>query len=108
MNEGVLVALSKRSPDFGRYKVVILDEAHERAAETDVLMALLSKAQEMRKGSVLGDLKVVVMAATLDVAKFCAYMPGASLLQVPGAASQIPQPAHKVGTDQFICIQYTT
>lgn len=64
----------------------MLDEVHERAVETDLLMALLKDVVKQRKGSPVGDLKVVIMSATLDVQKFQAYFPEAGLVAVPGVA----------------------
>eukprot|EP01031_Cornospumella_fuschlensis_P050878 gene50878-62226_t len=59
--------------------VLVIDEAHERTLSTDVLLGLLKELLPRRR-----DLKVVVMSATLDAAKFQKYFDGAPLLKVPG------------------------
>ncbi|RTE72017.1 hypothetical protein BHE90_013572 [Fusarium euwallaceae] len=79
MTDGMLLSLAKGDLLFSEYSCVIVDEAHERTMATDILMALLKKAMSIRK-----NLKVVVMSATLDAAKFQAYFGGAKLLDVPG------------------------
>ena len=57
-------------PLLSTYKCVIIDEAHERSVETDLLLLLLKKACMKRR-----DLKVVIMSATIDLDKFRNYFP---------------------------------
>lgn len=69
MTDGVL--LKEVECDFllNKYSVIILDEAHERSAYTDILIGLLSRIVQLRnkKGS---PLKLVIMSATLRVEDF--------------------------------------
>ena len=46
MTEGVLLRETLREPDLDSYAAVIMDEAHERAVNTDVLFGILRKARE--------------------------------------------------------------
>lgn len=65
--------LSKASgsdPYFEEYDVVIVDEAHERGVQTDLLLLYLKKALVKRK-----ELKVIIMSATIDKDLFLNYFP---------------------------------
>jgi pre-mRNA-splicing factor ATP-dependent RNA helicase DHX15/PRP43 len=70
---------AQNDPLLERYGCIILDEAHERTLQTDILMGLLKEILVNRP-----DLKLVVMSATLDSEKFRSYFEGAPLVHVPG------------------------
>lgn len=45
MTDGVLLRESLNSPDIDQYSCIIMDEAHERSLNTDVLMGLLKRGK---------------------------------------------------------------
>ena len=47
MTDGILLRESLREPDVDNYSVVIMDEAHERSLNTDVLFGLLREVQHL-------------------------------------------------------------
>lgn len=69
MTDGVL--LKEVECDFLllKYSVIILDEAHERSAYTDILIGLLSRIIQLRKKKG-NPLKLIIMSATLRVEDF--------------------------------------
>ncbi|KAG0346255.1 hypothetical protein BG004_002057 [Podila humilis] len=58
---------------------LVIDEVHERTLESDFLLIILKKLLPRRR-----DLKVILMSATVDSARFSQYFAGCPILEVPG------------------------
>jgi len=76
MTDGLLLQEIQSDLLLRKYSVIVLDEAHERNLNTDVLIGLLSAAIPLRKqaasepDSDIVPLKLVIMSATLRVQDF--------------------------------------
>lgn len=92
MTDGVLLQEIQADLLLRKYAVILLDEAHERNLNTDVLIGLLSAALPLRREAALEDkslvpLKVVIMSATLRVSDFQnpkLFASPPALLKIPG------------------------
>ncbi|KAH6570469.1 hypothetical protein BASA60_007677 [Batrachochytrium salamandrivorans] len=79
VTDGILLRQCTANRLLPSYDLVILDEAHERSLETDVLFGLLRRACRLRP-----TLKVVIMSATLDIDGFSSFFGDCPVFSVPG------------------------
>ncbi|MGC8806325.1 MAG: ATP-dependent RNA helicase HrpA [Thiomonas sp.] len=68
MTDGILLAETQSDPLLRAYDTLIIDEAHERSLNIDVLLGYLKQLLPRRP-----DLKVIVTSATIDAARFAEH-----------------------------------
>ena len=77
--EGILTARLQQDPLLEDVTTIVLDEFHERSVHSDVGLALAKQAWRAR-----GDLRIVVMSATLDAAGIATFLDECPVVTVPG------------------------
>lgn len=77
MTDGALYNELKRGDDLVSYSTVVVDEAHERSNDTELVLCLLKEVLGRRKS-----LKLIIMSATLNAQLFLDYFPGSKLVEV--------------------------
>lgn len=79
MTDGMLLREFMTDPSLSTYSVLIIDEAHERTLNTDVLFGLVKDIARFRP-----DFKLLISSATMDAQKFSEYFDDAPIFNVPG------------------------
>ncbi|NPA95451.1 MAG: ATP-dependent RNA helicase HrpA [Thermodesulfobacteria bacterium] len=79
MTDGILLAEAQRDRLLRSYDTIILDEAHERSLNIDLIAGILKRLIRARR-----DLRVIVTSATMEVEKFKKFFGNPPLFEIPG------------------------
>ncbi|XP_026124168.1 pre-mRNA-splicing factor ATP-dependent RNA helicase PRP16-like [Carassius auratus] len=97
MTDGILLRESLRESDLDHYSAVIMDEAHERSLNTDVLFGLLREVVARRS-----DLKLIVTSATMDSDKFAGFFGNVPIFHIPGRTFPVDILFSKVPQEDYV------
>ena len=85
VTEAIFVAMILKDPELAGVSAVLFDEAHERHLDSDLGLALA-----IESAAVLRDnLRLVVMSATIDGARFAALLGDAPVIESAGQAHSL-------------------
>ncbi len=79
MTDGILLAEIQSDCWLGEYQTLIIDEAHERSLNIDLLLGYVKQLLKKRP-----DLKLIITSATIDPERFSRYFDDAPMVMVSG------------------------
>ncbi|KAI9189080.1 hypothetical protein H9P43_000508 [Blastocladiella emersonii ATCC 22665] len=97
MTDGILLRELLLDKDLDKYSAIIMDEAHERALNTDVLMGIIKRVVARRR-----DLKLIVTSATMDAEKFSRFFGNVPTFDIPGRTFPVDVRFSKSPCEDFV------
>ena len=79
MTDGILLQEFRRDRLFRQYSAIVIDEAHERSLNIDILLGIFKSVLKQRP-----DFKLIVASATLDAALFEKFYDNSCVLEAEG------------------------
>jgi pre-mRNA-splicing factor ATP-dependent RNA helicase DHX38/PRP16 len=97
MTDGILLRECLNGADLDQYSCIIMDEAHERALNTDVLMGLLKRVLARRR-----DLKLIVTSATMNAERFTEFLGNVPIFHIQGRTFPVDIMCSKTVVEDYV------
>lgn len=97
MTDGVLLREALRDSELEKYSSIIIDEAHERSLQTDILLGLIKQILKKRN-----DIRIIVTSATMNAEKFSEFFGSARVFHIPGKTYPVEVIYNKTSCDDYV------